>query len=129
VRKPDVEIVAFLTAQYEEEARRWKTVWLFQTAGRERVDGWWDLGGTFGRAVNDIIDTTRAGRDLAAKRRILERHSSYDFPPNEDDGPGNYAWTAECEHCREPWPCPDLRDLAASYVERPGFRPEWKIDG
>jgi hypothetical protein len=65
--------------------------------------------------------------DIAAKRRILARHSSFDFPADEDDGPGDYAWTPSCDHCHQPWPCPDLLDLAAPFADRRGFRPEWRI--
>lgn len=121
------DIVEFLEAQYANEAKQWQTIWRFKQGDR-RVDGWWDLGGTFGGLVHSLTDTTRGGRDLAAKRRRLERHRSYDFPFNPDDGPGDYAWTPVCNACHEPWPCFDLRNDASPYADRPGFRPEWNLD-
>ncbi|MEV0164353.1 DUF6221 family protein [Nonomuraea fuscirosea] len=31
-----------------------------------------------------------------------------------------------CQHDGQPWPCPDLRDLAAPYADHPGYRDEWR---
>lgn len=48
----------------------------------------------------------------AALLAVVDRHGHYDFPADEDDGPGDYAWTPHCEYCWKPWPCPDLADVA-----------------
>lgn len=66
--------------------------------------------------------------DIAAKRRILGRHSSFDFPANEDDGPGDYSWTPWCDGCPQKWPCPELRDLAAPFANHPGYDPAWAVE-
>ncbi|MGX4657090.1 DUF6221 family protein [Micromonospora sp. SCSIO 07396] len=68
----------------------------------------------------------RVMREVEANRRILDRHASYDFPADTEDGPGAYSWTGRCDHCHEPWPCPDLRDVASQYADRPGYREEWR---
>lgn len=70
-------------------------------------------------------EPSRVLREIAVKRRILERHRDCDFPFNPDDGPGDYAWTGRCDYCHEAWPCPELRDLAAGYADRPGYKPGW----
>lgn len=74
-------------------------------------------------------DPAHALRECLAKRRVLARHR----PVEHDDG-------HECGYCigiaeglplavgPTWWPCPDLRDLVSIYVDRPGFRKEWKID-
>lgn len=125
------DIVEFLSAQFDAEAKRWQTIWRFQQ-GDKRIDGWWDLGGTLGYAVSDIIDTTRGGREVAAKRRVLARHH-----PAVD---GEMAWhVGACVGCgtygefadpRTPDinDCPELRDLAAPYADRLGFKPEWMVE-
>ena len=71
-------------------------------------------------------DPYRVLRQVERDRRILDRHASYDFPYNPEDGPGEYSWTGRCDYCHDPWPCPDLRDVAAPYADRPGYRDEWK---
>lgn len=128
------DIVAFIEARLAEDAQRWKTIWRFKV-GDKSVDGWWDLGGTFGYAVNDIIDTTRGGREVAAKRRVLSRHC-----------PGVAQWEhmpipcAGCRGCpvgksgflyftKDINECPELRDLASAYADHPDFDPAWRIDG
>jgi hypothetical protein len=60
-------------------------------------------------------------RQVAAYRRILVRHQQYNGP-------------VACEYCVGPdgeyvtWPCPDVRDLASIYSERPGFDPSWTVE-
>lgn len=73
-------------------------------------------------------DPARVLAEVAAKRRMLERHSGFDFPANEDDGPGDYAWTPRSDgHCYgEVWPCADLRDLAAPYADQPDYNQGWR---
>lgn len=81
------------------------------------------------RANAEYIARHNPARVLAevdAKRRILDRHASYDFPADLEDGPGAYSWTGRCDHCHEPWPCPDLRDVAAPLADRPGYREDWR---
>ncbi len=48
----------------------------------------------------------------AALLAVVERHGSYDFSPDQDDGPGDYAWTPRCDCCGQEWPCPDLCAVA-----------------
>lgn len=48
----------------------------------------------------------------AALLAVVERHGTYDFPADQDDGPGDYTWTPHCDYCWKPWPCPDLADIA-----------------
>lgn len=82
-------------------------------------------------AVADHIvtwDPARVLAEIAAKRRILGRHRDYDFPPDPDDGPGDYAWTPRCDTCFETWPCPTLLDLAAPYAGHPDYDPAWKAE-
>jgi hypothetical protein len=73
-------------------------------------------------------DPARVLADLAAKRRRLERHRTYDFPPGADDGPGDYSWTPHCDACHEPWPCFDLRNDAAPYAACEDYDNTWSLD-
>lgn len=67
-------------------------------------------------------DPARVLRDVAAHRRILERHEpAYVAQPGEQAAP--------CVCCEEPSPCPDVRDLASIYADRPGFDPAWAVSG
>jgi hypothetical protein len=74
-----------------------------------------------------------AGRTVQAHREILDRHA-----PDEDPDGSDEPAPLVCRHCvgkvlwyvqdliREPWPCPDVRSLAAIYAEtHPGFDPSW----
>lgn len=67
-------------------------------------------------------DPARVLREVAAKRRVLARHHA------GSDG--------SCDGCgydqeQGPWierleDCPELRDMASVYADRPGYREEWK---
>lgn len=103
-------IVEFLNARYAEEAKRWQTIWRFQ-AGDRRIDGWWDLGGTFGSAVNAIVDTSQGGRDLAAKRAILAL--ALEMAKDEI-----FRTAADLI----------VRNLAAPYFEHTDFNPAWRME-
>jgi hypothetical protein len=131
------DIHAFLVARYAEEAKRWQTIWRFQ-AGDKRIDGYWDLGGTLGRAVNSVIDTTRGGRDLAAKRRIVELHTTGSYRTYQCSN-GDHIQEWQCERAREPYAehrycevcgggaCEELPLLAAVYAEHPDYNPGWRV--
>jgi hypothetical protein len=59
--------------------------------------------------------------DVAAKRRVLERH-----PPKDD--PTSLLWVCSTCRGRPQWPCPEIRDAASVFARRPGYRKEWKPD-
>lgn len=60
-----------------------------------------------------------------AELALLADHSDFDFPANDDDGPGGYSWTAHCDGCGQPTPCRTVRLVASGYRHRPGWLPEW----
>lgn len=79
--------------------------------------------------------------DIAAKRRVVQRHQ----PVEQWTGRGQYRrlYRIECSTCLEDsppsspndpgcyhgaleWPCPEIRDAASPFTDRPGYRPEWK---
>ncbi|WP_200302252.1 DUF6221 family protein [Streptomyces adelaidensis] len=77
-------------------------------------------------------DPARVLREVAANRRRLERHApqmmvGYD---SDEDDPSTYV--LGCPACQTTvvregdWPCEEIRDVVASYVDRPGCRDEWK---
>jgi Family of unknown function (DUF6221) len=150
-----VDLVEFLTAGFGEEESFARAA---STTGSGAVGGHWATGCVCDgecrdrpeceRVVGDNIriypegghdadqarhiaywDPARVLAEVAAKRRILARHSRYDFPPDPDDGPGAFSWTPSCEGCHQPWPCRELLDLVSAYSGRAGFRPEWSLDG
>jgi hypothetical protein len=72
-----------------------------------------------------LWDQGRLLRECEAKRRIVERHS-------ETVECGNVGCQRRglsglhCLACDDESPCPDLRDLAAVYVDHPDYRDEWR---
>lgn len=80
-------------------------------------------------------DPARVLREVAAKRRVLERHCR--------PTPGSYAVTLFGPDCcmgcglhgeiprkikvENVNDCPELRDMASVYEERPGYKEEWKL--
>lgn len=70
-------------------------------------------------------DPARVLREVAAKRRVMERHYRY-------DGSALYDYCAGCPSGDDSgYPevelndCPELRDLAAPYSNHPDFDPNW----
>jgi hypothetical protein len=61
-------------------------------------------------------DPARVLRDVRAKRGIVDRHAPV-------DGGAGAVW---CAWDRTPYPCPDLRDLATTYLDHPDFDDDWK---
>lgn len=73
-------------------------------------------------------DPARVLREVEAKRRILERHRPEYHLRIRD---GAYAQDDD-PHCPEhldgrPWPCADVRDMAAVYADHPDYREEWRL--
>ena len=122
------DICEFIEARLAEDAKRWQTIWRFK-AGDKRIDGWWDLGGTLGYAVSDIIDTTRGGRDIAAKRAILALHMR-GYAEFEDGTriPFCEDRSADPDFNGDLWaPCLTARLLAAPYADHEDFAPAWSV--
>jgi hypothetical protein len=78
-------------------------------------------------------DPARVLREVAAKRRVLARHR-----PATGKDLGWSSYVGACFGCgtygefadaRTPDinDCPELRDLAAPYAERPGYKPAWRV--
>jgi hypothetical protein len=61
--------------------------------------------------------------EVEAKRRILARHVL--SPPSENP---ELPWdnVADCQFDGEPWPCPDILDLALPYADHPDYRNGWR---
>lgn len=85
---------------------------------RAARDPYWLIEGPLDR--NDIQ------QHCAAERRIVERHAACDGDMVDDrtdeDGVTWGHIEQVCGGCQQPWPCPDLRDLADGYgldVEEP----------
>lgn len=73
-------------------------------------------------------DPARELAEVAAKRAVVERHSSSDFQYVGDDGGGvsEYAGEPTCDYCNRPWPCPDLLDVGLPFASHPDYREEWR---
>ncbi len=72
-------------------------------------------------------DPARVLREVAAKRRVLARHV-----PSTGEGPYD-PYCLGCGEIDGYWPrsdsvndCPELRDMASVYADRPGYKEEWK---
>nr|WP_221374490.1 DUF6221 family protein [Actinoplanes polyasparticus] len=71
-----------------------------------------------------FADPARVLADIAAKRAILARHDAVDDSLH-------YVYCAWCSTpsagAYQPWPCPDLRDLAQPYASHPDFLEQWRV--
>ncbi|MEV6977726.1 DUF6221 family protein [Kitasatospora sp. NPDC093806] len=66
--------------------------------------------------------STRAVREVAAKRRVLARHA---LSPAAGDPELPWEDRDDCQYDGDDWPCPDLLDLAFPYADHPAFHPAW----
>lgn len=81
-------------------------------------------------------DPARVLREVAAKRRVLERHCRDDEPYRPRLPSEPYTWP--CIGCGSEvdygWnvadinDCPELRDMASVYSEHPDYDPAWRVD-
>jgi hypothetical protein len=72
------------------------------------VEDGWDAESFIPNVAHMILhDPADAIRRYERDLRVLGRHPA----PMQDDGP--ILWTS-CRRCREPWPCPEITDLAES---------------
>lgn len=65
-------------------------------------------------------------RDIAAKRRILERHTP-DLLLHHPDTPQACPVCCYDNADDEMYPCPDLRDLAAIWADHPAYCQAWAL--
>jgi uncharacterized protein DUF6221 len=65
----------------------------------------------------------RVLREVEAKRRILDRHA---LSRAEGDPERPWVNQDDCQYDGEPWPCPDLLDLAAAYADHADFQEDWR---
>jgi Family of unknown function (DUF6221) len=121
------ELVAAITAF--NKARLDEDEWIARQADDEWERGFGGLRVTgespfAGQWTDDHIarnDPARALRQVAAGRRILERHSADE--------------TGDCQGCANPYSdglgvqiddCPEQRDLASWWSDHPEYRARWK---
>jgi hypothetical protein len=146
-----MDIVEFLTARLDEDEQ----VALGVSDGPRRPEEWiarqwpygtaprdWAVDCPFGAVVVDGSfrasaehtarhDPARVLREVAAKRRVLERHSltpaQRDYPDlNACEGCGSagYGYGYRTSDIEE---CPELRDMAAVYDGDPDYNPAWRV--
>ena len=84
-----------------------------------------------------VWDPARVLREVAAKRRVLERHRPASHPNYRFGGTGPTIYMCEgCGYdtnwCGEHEPrtedindCPELRDIAAIYADHEDYAPKW----
>lgn len=134
---PDIR--AFLEARLAEDQALIER----NTDGRGLDDGFPDYrtyDDTDTRAADDYINRfgpARALAEVAAKRRVLERHHPAAQPNYRFGGTGPIIYTCEgCGYdtnwCGEHEPrtgdindCPELRDIAAIYADHEDYAPKW----
>lgn len=69
----------------------------------------------------------QGGREATnALRRILDRHIASETAEIEGRT-GTVTWCPVCGNVA--FPCDTVRDLAAVYADRPGWREEWALEG
>lgn len=125
----ELEIVAFLEARFTEDAKAWKTLWL-KRQGNKRITGGWDGWGDVGYAVSDILDTTRGGREIAAKRQLIDFAFKYAADIDGEYGDGHTAEEIRAGECDDTFGqvyMDVLRLLAAPYADHKDFAPAWSV--
>ncbi|MDX3582524.1 DUF6221 family protein [Streptomyces europaeiscabiei] len=76
-------------------------------------------------------DPARALRETAANRRRLERHTPQMMVGHDSDENDPSTYVLGCPTCQVgvvsegDWPCEEIRDMAASYTDRPGYHKDW----
>ncbi|MFJ3222856.1 DUF6221 family protein [Streptomyces sp. NPDC086783] len=74
----------------------------------------------------------RVLREVHANRRRLERHTPQMMVGRNSDPADPTTYVLGCPLCQvtildgDDWPCVELRDMVAGYVDRAGCREEWK---
>jgi hypothetical protein len=112
------ELIAFVTARLREcEVAAWR---IHETSACAALD---DLGSS---TECDCGWPARVLREIAAKRAILGRH----MPHQPAFGGPACNWCSEDvddrpQIAKEPWPCPDVRSLAAVWSDHQDYRQEW----
>jgi hypothetical protein len=77
-------------------------------------------------------DPARVLREIEAKRRRLERHTPQMNIGVDSDENDPSTYVPACSICQTTvvnpgdWPCEELRDDAAVYADRPGYRAAWR---
>lgn len=66
-------------------------------------------------------DPARVLRECAARRRVIERHSPHGTVCSA------CAFWIEGDPSYVTFPCAELLDSVQSYVDRPGFKDEWRV--
>lgn len=121
----DLEIAAFVEERLAEDDALIER----NSGGRGLDDGFPDYrtyDDSDTKAADEYIDRfspDRLRREIAAKRRILERHTSSSgfhlCVIREYDAFEQHGWNTT--------PCPTLLDLAAPYEGHPDFNPAWSV--
>lgn len=147
----NVDIAEFLTARLDAEwqlavaaqgryagGEPWGPTWAYDREHfRVVIDGQTAVAAKDTRDVDGehiaYWDPARVLADIAAKRRIVERHGAF-APRGGSKLMGFWKICTECgsgEEYQYPtdWPCDTLRLLAALYADHPDFDPAWRIDG
>lgn len=69
--------------------------------------------------------------EVAAKRRIIDRHPAIPPTPGHWSSVRTIWWCPTCSDADdgpESWPCPTIQAVASVYAGRPGWREEWAAD-
>jgi len=133
------DLTAFITARLDEDEviakaaanRHWRTDDNIITLHPEHDgDGFmsWPTRADAQHAAHH--DPARALREIAAKRAIVTGHSW--FSPTIGPNAGKPCCTRcgaglDDVYLTEPWPCDDLRILAAVWSDHPDYKQEWAL--
>lgn len=77
-------------------------------------------------------DPARVLREIEANRRRLDRHTPQMMVGYDSDEEDPSTYVLGCPVCQTTvvhegdWPCDEIRDVVAAFVDRPGCREEWR---
>lgn len=112
-------LVAFLRARLDED--------------EQRINQVEEYGGCCSGCHCGCADPATRRADIAAKRRIIDEHPIEEVGDYEQTLAGENAQPYGCERCHEHDSliiglgyCETLRLLALPYIDRPGYKEEWR---
>ncbi|WP_327385519.1 DUF6221 family protein [Streptomyces sp. NBC_01207] len=85
------------------------------------------VSGATGGMVDSLSDRygpARVLREVAAKRRTLDRHTPR--RTNVAGKDGRVAKVTICDWDHDEWPCADVLDLASVYADHPDYQVAWR---
>lgn len=145
-----MDIIEFLTGCLDADEKRLRDGWYgdvyWQALNNAAALGGWTAARQIGLTVTQCDQITDAASalvkerlqgwqrqeakerlaDIAAKRRTMARHAGLELAPGKVICLGCGYYPGDINPAYDLDECPELRDLAAIYADRPDYQERWK---